>query len=107
MFIFKKHDKLLLFETLKEKIESEIALIEENRRLLYLELKRHEFLDTENTVVCGSDVGYIQSNSSNSNLKRKLGQKKFLSEENEKKKKPVAVTDILFFLILKIREFSS
>ena len=82
-----------MFDTLKERIESEISQIEENRRLLYLEIKRHELLENENNIEMNS---YTQSSgaSSSINLKRKLPKK--LNEENDRKKKTIAVTDILF-----------
>ncbi len=82
-----------MFDTLKERIESEISQIEENRRLLYLEIKRHELLENENNIETN---GYTQSSgvSASINLKRKLPKK--LNEENDRKKKTIGVTDILF-----------
>ena len=95
-FCLFKHDKLLLFDTLKDRIESDINQVEENRRLLYLEIKRHELLENENV---SESNGYHQTPapgaSSSINLKRKLPKKLSTENENDRKKKSIAVTDIL------------
>ena len=97
-----KHDKILLFDTLKEKLETEISQIEENRRLLYLELKRHELyenVDLENNNSNSISNGVKnENNMANNNLKRKLPKKLVNDESEVRKKKAISVTDILLNL---------
>jgi hypothetical protein len=117
-----ENDKAMLFDSIKSKIENEIREIEENRRLLYLELKKkedyYEAMGSWTQLNNGSSSTTINNNnntggqpmanqnqqaiskSQTSPYKRKSQQKFPTTDDFDRKKKTTTVSDILFVAVV-------
>jgi hypothetical protein len=114
-----ENDKTMLFDSIKSKIENEIKEIEENRRLLYLELKKKEdYFEaagqsaniqsistapaTTTTAAAAAAVSSFSTSQTTApatdtqnSFKRKSQQKFSTADEFDRRKKTTTVSDIL------------